>query len=358
MLVLELFFIGLLRPVRVFDHLALAPFAYIHFSFFLFIENQPKNTDITYYGNEVIIVSKAKENDVILHETEDDFVVHNRKKAKILSELDELDIEPVSMISANRPKKEKKHKEEYEQLAEETEKAAEDEWLSTISTFRTEKVKKNKRKRNNIFDYYENSSKGEHKKKKKKKGDELTDYTKEFQNESNLLKNLLVDQNKFVDSLQKKYDAMENTKSAQRGVGKFTTDLIMSINNGRNVSMQLIDKLISTKKTIADLSMKEKKEFRNANGEDAEDMNAYSANFLKKMLSENRNALFGGDYDTTIEDSDSDGLFDNIQNELDLADIHNDDETEKQKLCALPFCKMVVCPAVRRAGGGVRGGDF
>lgn len=274
-------------------------------------------------------MSKAKENDAILHETEDEFVVHNRKKAKILSELDELDIEPVSMISANRPKKEKKHKEEYEQLAEETEKAAEDEWLSTISTFRTEKVKKNRRKRNNIFDYYENSSKGEHKKKKKKKEDELTDYTKEFQNESNLLKNLLVDQNKFVDSLQKKYDAMENTKSAQRGVGKFTTDLIMSINNGRNVSMQLIDKLISTKKTIADLSMKEKKEFKNANGEDAEDMNAYSANFLKKMLSENRNALFGGDYDTTIEDGDSDGLFDNIQNELDLADIHNDDETEK-----------------------------
>ena len=260
---------------------------------------------------------------------EDDFVVRNRKKEKVLSELDELDFETPTLISSDRPVIEKKHKSEAEQLKEETSYDAENEWLTTISNFKTEKLKKSKRSRRGtgLFDYYEKDKKG--KKGKKKKKGELTDYNKEFEHESALLKNLLIDQNKFVDSLQQKYNLMENTKSAQRGVGKFTTDLIESINSGRTLSMHLVDKLISTKKTIADLSMKEKKELKASQNGDLEDLNAYSANFLKQMLNEGRGSLMGENYDMTVEDSDPDSLFDTLQNELGDSDLINDEEVDK-----------------------------
>lgn len=261
---------------------------------------------------------------------EDDFVVRNRKKEKVLSELDELDFEMPGMISSNKPEIKKKHKTEVDEMREETNDDAENEWLATISNFKTEKIKlskRAKRRRTGLFEYYETDKKT--KKGKKKKKDELTDYNKEFEHESALLKNLLIDQNKFVDSLQQKYNLMENTKSAQRGVGKFTSDLIESINSGRTLSMHLVDKLISTKKTIADLSMKEKKELKASQNGDLEDLNAYSANFLKQMLTEGRSSFMGDNYDLTVEDSDPDKLFDTLEDELGDSDITNDEEVDK-----------------------------
>lgn len=272
-------------------------------------------------------MKKSKKDETVILE-DDEFVVHNKKSnksKKILDELDELELEPAKIISKNRPKKEKKEKEEYEKLEEQTSSDNNgDDWIATISSFKTEKIKKGKRRKTSIFDYYEKST-GEKKKNKKKK-DEMTDYTKEFENESRLLKNLLLDQSKFVDSLQKKYDAMESTKSASRGVGKFTSDLMVSINSGRSLSMQLIEKLIGVKKTVADLTMKEKKELA-SKVDGSTDMNMYSANFLKQMLNEGRSNIIGSDYDTTVEDSDPESLFDVINDELG-EDMRSNEESD------------------------------
>lgn len=259
---------------------------------------------------------KKKKDEIIIEE--DDFISQKRKK-QVLAELDEIDMEPAQIISMNRPKKEEKKKKENP-LYDENGKNADDEWLSTLSTFKVEPIKRTKHKKTNIFEYYENGNK---KKKKKKKKDDLTDYNKEFENEMNLIKNLLIDQNHFVDDLQKKYNAMELSKSSNRGTGKFTTDLTLSINSGRTLSMQLVDKLIGLKKTIADLSMKEKKELATKIG-DGEDMNVFSAQFLKQMLNEGREAYLNADQ--SIDDYNEDELFDVLSGEL--TDMENNEEID------------------------------
>ena len=264
------------------------------------------------------MANKNKTKDVIIED--DDFISQKRKK-QVLTELDELDMEPASMISMNRPKQEKK-KNHSISVVDESDTSADDEWLNTISSFKTEPIKRSKRKKTSIFDYYEEGNKK--KKKKKKKNGELTDYNKEFENEVNLIKNLLVDQNHFVSDLQKKYDATVATKSSQRGIGKFTTDLMMSINNGRSLSMNLVDKLVSIKKTIADLSMKEKKELSAKLG-DGEDMANFSAQFLKQMLNEGREAYLNAD--NSIEEYNEDDLFNAISDEI--SDMENEDEIDK-----------------------------
>ena len=227
----------------------------------------------------------------------DDFILKKRKE-KLLSELDEIDVdEPAVMISDFKPKKEKKMMSEDERLEEETN---QDDWLATVANFKVEPVKRKRRAPADIFNYYDKGKK----KKKKKNKEGLTDFNKEFEHEMNLIKDLMVDQSKFTDSLQKKYDAMESTKSSARGIGKFTTDLIEAINSGRQLSLQLIKEQAGLKKTIADLSMKEKKEFGQKMGEDGEDIGLASSSMLRKMISEQANNMQASD----IEVSDADNL--------------------------------------------------
>ena len=239
----------------------------------------------------------------------DDFIRKKRQK-QLLSDLDDLEAdEPTVMISDLKPKKEKKKMSEEERIEEET---SEDDWLATVANFRVEPVKRKRRKPLDIFNHYD---KGKKKKKKKQEKDGLTDYNKEFEQEANLIKELMVDQSKLTDSLQRKYDAMENTKSSARGVGKYTTDLIDSINDARQLSLQLIKERASLKKTIADLTMKEKKEFGAANAGDGDDVGLMSSTMLKKMISEasaNRQEADIG----VSEADDLDELFDSISADI------------------------------------------
>ena len=239
----------------------------------------------------------------------DEFIL-KKKKNKILSELselDELDYEPTAvMISSQRPEKEKKHKSEAERMEEET---SQDDWLATVANFKAEPIKRKSHTPSDIFNYYDKGKK----KKKKKKKDGLTDFNKEFENEMNIIKELMVDQSKFTDSLQKKYDAMENMKSSARGVGKFTTDLIESINTGRSLSLQLVKEQAALKKTIADLTMKEKKEFGSNTG-DTDDLGLYASSALKKMIAEN--AASQSDSDISVSDADINTLLDGINEQL------------------------------------------
>lgn len=247
---------------------------------------------------------------------------HHVTPAKsLLDELDDMEQESVSMISSFRPKSSKKT--DIDAIEEANE--AGDDWLHTIETFKAEPIKGTKRNSNGLFDYFDEDGKKKKKKKKKDK-DAQIDYGKEFEPEMNLLQNLLSEQSRFTASLQKRYDTLESAKSSARGVGKFTTDLITSINQGRSTSLQIASNLVSLKKTIADLNMKERKERAAEAGGDYENMGDYSANFLKQVLRQSRKDI-GAYGDDTPMDGDVSDIFANISEEL--SDVDRSDDIEK-----------------------------
>lgn len=238
------------------------------------------------------------------------------RRDNLLDALDEL--EDDSLLSGSRPKHEKKKEKEQK---EKQKKLSEDEtgWMETISGIRTEPIKK-KKKTTDIFDI-----KGTKKRRKRKKKEgELTDYNKEFEQEKRLYDNLLRDQSKFTASLQSRYDTLENTKSSARGVGKFTTDLIESINSARSLTLQIADKKANLKKTIADLTMKEKKDFGGKAGDET-DIGLLGSSMLKRLLDETSRDSTGGELD--IVDGSIDDIYDSVSDEVELTD--DDDEIGK-----------------------------
>lgn len=189
---------------------------------------------------------------------------------------------------------------------DDTHKENDDEWFDTLLSIGKSSSKK---KSKGVFKDLDEVLTGKKKKKKKNKKGELTDYNKEFETEINLLKNLLVEQNRFVDDLQGKYDAMKKQKSTARGIGKFENDLVSNINTARKTSMDLVKEVISTKKTIADLTFKEKKEFGVSSGEGNNSAD-YASNFLKQLISVDRKSI-AGDNSVEFDDiDDTDDLFD------------------------------------------------
>jgi hypothetical protein len=85
-------------------------------------------------------------------------------------------------------------------------------------------------------------------------------YNKEFESELNMLKNLVTEQNKFTQTLQKRYDIMAgpNTKDAMP-LNKTQVDLASAINASRANSLGVLREIGGIKKSIADLTMKQKK---------------------------------------------------------------------------------------------------
>lgn len=172
-----------------------------------------------------------------------------------------------------------------------------DEYFEDLMASSSIKIKKHGK---GSYDEFFLDEKKKKKKKKKKKG-ELTDYKKEFEPEAALLRNLLIEQNKYVDSLQKEYDYIASHKSSSRGINKNMTDLMDNITQARNLSMQLVDKHVNLKKTIADLSMKERKEKAGALGE-GDNLADFASSYLKQMISDRAQYINGagsaeiGDY--------------------------------------------------------------
>lgn len=171
-----------------------------------------------------------------------------------------------------------------------------------------------------------NHKKKKKKKKKKDKENDLIDYTKELDPEAALLTNLLVDQNRFTESLQKEYDYIKSRKSSARGVTKQMTDLVENITDARSLSMQLVKEKINLKKTAAELNLKQKKEL---GGVDTGDINEFAANFLKQTLT-NRNQLSATDRnapEVSEYNDDGDDLFNDLESSMD--DEKRPDEVEK-----------------------------
>ena len=250
-----------------------------------------------------------------------------KRRKKVLEDLDSINFDDMP-ISSKRPKKEKKEEPENTELTED-----ENNWLSTISGFRAEPIKKKKKKPSDIFDIGNTK-----KKRKKKKKDGVTDYNKEFEHEARLYDNLMKDQAKFTDSLQSRYNALEATKSSARGVGKFTTDLIDSINNARSLTLQIAKEKTNLKKSIADLTIKERKEFGNG-GQDSKDIGLLGSSMLQKLISESAGERSGGD--SGIVDADMDDMFDDISDEVGRTD--EDDEIDTYLRYESSDVKIYVC---------------
>ncbi len=257
------------------------------------------------------------------------------KRKNILSQLDDMD-ESVILTSSIKVKdpdtKPKKPKTNSEPMTDT------DEWMNELMSFSTPKPKKNKSKKFKGFnlDGDDIDASVAKKKRGKKKEGELKDYNKEFAPELSLLNSLFAQQSKFTDALQKKYDSIENSKSTARGVGKFTTDLIVAINSARSTTLQIVDKTISTKEKIANLTVKERKEFGNKNSSEGQNNAAFASTYLKQIMQAGRNTMMSSagylapenvSNEPAYEDIDGEDLFGDI--ELSLGDNNRDESVTK-----------------------------
>lgn len=250
---------------------------------------------------------------------DDDFVIERRKKySDMMNDLESLDeyVLPSSIMQKTEEKKEKTKEEESDL-----------DWLSSLDAMPT--LSFNKKLSKHFMDGYELKTSSKKGKKKKKDKTGLTNYSKEFQRELATLQNLQIQQNEFVDKLQATYNQMTATKSSARGIGKYTTDLISNINSARSLSKDLAKEIIATKKTVADLTMREKKELGLLHTE-GEDVGSYASSFLKQIISGDRkNLSSGGDpaFDVVDDDTEFDSALENsfVGREK---DINRSDESE------------------------------
>ena len=251
-----------------------------------------------------------------------DLLPERSKPKSLVDEYDDLELEQPMSFNQFRPSETKK-----DEKASEISKAdeyTEDDWADVLAQFKTPKVKTTKSYKNSDVDSLLHGE-GKKKKKKKKEKEGPKDYYEDFAPEIGLLQNMLKDSTSFTEDLQKRYYALSNSRSSARGVGKFTTDLITSINQARDGSVKLINTIASLKKNVIDLNMKERKEAGATNGEDSEDIAAYSASFLKKLIQQDRSdALLYGD--STPTNADEDDLFENINDAL--GDLNRPDEVD------------------------------
>lgn len=250
------------------------------------------------------------------------------KRKSLLDELESMDTESTAPLMSSlfdkQKEAKKKEKEEKKAKKEADESDDDDEDFMSFIKATSPKTKKGKKFKFNV-------NYGDEKKKKKKDKDKsIVNHKKDFEPEMMILRNLQMDQDKFVDSLQKKYDQIENTKSTARGVGKYTTDLINTITSARATSLQIVDKIISTKKTIADLDFKERKEFGSNNNSEQTNLANYASTYLKQMMTVGRNNVVGEQSSYSVDDVDSedtDDLFSSIDESLGETD--RSDEVDK-----------------------------
>lgn len=225
---------------------------------------------------------------------------------------------PSSMLKEN--KKEKKHHDNTDYDA--------DAWFNDMMAIRSTKMNKASKYKNDLFESAGIIGKKKKKKKHKDKED-IVDYKREFEPEMALYKNLLMEQNRFTEALQKEYDSIKSVKSSSRGVTKQMTDLIDNITSARSLAMQLVEKNVSAKKLIAELTLKQKKELGGSGG-DGENMADFASSYLKQMLNDRQVLFNGGSGDNTVSDFTEDELFEELSLSLqDDSTMNRPDDVEK-----------------------------
>lgn len=262
-----------------------------------------------------------------MYEDIDDLLPENKKKQskhkELLDKLRSVEEEsydyqspaatflPSSLLKETKKEKEKKHDTEEDDYDP-------DEWFNSLISFRADKpTGKGK-------DLFASSEFGKKKKKKKKQNGDMIDYRKEFETESNLFKNFLADQSRFVESLQRKYDSMNAVKSSNRGTNKAEADLVENINQARQLAVQLVEKNANLKKIAVDLNMKQKKEFGALAG-DGDNITDFASNYLKQMISERNTIMNPANAD--ISDYTEDDLTEALLNSL--SDVDRSEDVDK-----------------------------
>ena len=232
------------------------------------------------------------------------YVPSRYKKEDALRDLDDLGsfsiVLPSSIAKIEESKK--------EESAEIDEPVYDGEWMETLVSLRTEK-----KAYKHIDDLFGDNDGSKKKKKKKKNKDGPKDHTEDFEKEVALLQDILKDQAKLSDSLQERYDILNRQKSSARGVGKFTTDLISTLNTSRSLCKDIVKELANIKKTTAELNMKEREKFGKLEASDSEDMNNFASSYLKKIMGVNAD-LSGGSGDFEIDDvNDAEEFFSDLE---------------------------------------------
>ncbi len=233
----------------------------------------------------------------------DEYELPVDRRKRIISDLDSIDdgyyddgMSSQTIITSSIKKK--KQEKDEEELADATA------WFTTLSELSQTKIKVSKHA-NNIW---------KKDKKKKKKKDEPTDYAHEFEPESELINNLMIAQSRFVDSLQERYDNMMSSKASAKGNSKFLTDFIEQLNDARQSLGTFVKQKSDLKKTIAELNMKERKEFSNTDLL-GDDLNNFAATYLKNIIAKESGVGYTGV--SSIEDADTE---DDIFSFLDMND--------------------------------------
>lgn len=133
-------------------------------------------------------------------------------------------------------------------------------------------------------------------------------YKKEFAEELTLLYSLLDETSKFGKSLEKDLNSLKGSKV--RGVSKYTNDLAQLILTAKQSKLNILKEITSTKKNIADLTMKsEAKTKDNDNKNNPEYLaSAYFKNILMHgrsnfidAITNNPNDDFNDDYESMID---------------------------------------------------------
>lgn len=128
------------------------------------------------------------------------------------------------------------------------------------------------------------------------------EYKKEFAEEMTMLNDLLDETNKFSKKLDKKYDAIEGSKT--KGVSKYTNDLIQSILAAKTTKLQIVKEMTSLKKNIIDLQIKEGKKLGSQEDESAtSSANSYFREIMRvgrkdfvDAMEESRSSVSTDDY--------------------------------------------------------------
>lgn len=224
---------------------------------------------------------------------------------------------PSSLLKENKDGKSikpKKEKSEVDEFLDDSD------WFNAIMDMKVRKPKNHKSK-----DIFEEVGLKKKKKKKKDKG-QLTDYNKEFETEINLYRNLLQDQNRFTESLQREYDARKSTKSSARGIDKTMNELIENITSARSLAMQLVEKNVAVKKTISELTLKERKEFGTGNSDD-DNKSDFAAKYLNQIMNERNRVVNPTGTSDVSEYSSEEDLFETLSESL--GDTNRPEDVDK-----------------------------
>ena len=151
--------------------------------------------------------------------------------------------------------------------------------------------------------------------------DEEEDFSKLFQKELVLLDELYKDQEAFTNTLNQMFRGMTSSKSTVRGTTKGLTDLIETINQARNSTLSILDKKISTKRTISELKLKQRAQELKEGGVNGADVDnaKIASDYLSKLIANGRSQInqFG-----VVESSDSNiasMVYDSKQNTMEDA---------------------------------------